>query len=238
MKISIEDKKFFANQLVKIRSQCDLSQADLCVKIDAYLRKRGEKREFRQATISNWERANNYPRKRYIDALCDIFDVDETYFINESKKENILKFEKIDVDNIERYASSPVYVYFQDEDIGMWGIVTSDGSYINMANETKIPVIRVKESIYSCPIPFSYGIDSNCKPLNATQLKKLEKFWVEGVGGSYEARQKVKGWYQYDKQRDEIYNGNYDYLSMDGIGKSWIAFKDCVDDFNNNPEKV
>lgn len=233
----LEKKRKTASIIKKLRIEKGYSQEDLVTKINDELKKTDDK-VFAQSSLSNWENAVYYPSPKYIVILSKIFDVDAAYIMgaqlyakkiyNQDNKEIANKgLKKIDINYIEKYSGQPVY-YMYTQEKGTWGLISNDAQKLVLPDETSIPITSVKNTLYTSPIPFMYGIDSDCKPLNSADIKRIGKVWVEGVGGSFEARQKIKGWYRYDKRRNYLYNGNYDSLEMDGIGKAWIAFEDCV----------
>ena len=198
---------------------------------------------FRVSTISTWENAHNLPRMSYIDATSSILDVDASYLLGlqDEKRVELAHGEKglieIKYDRLKDYSNQPVWCVSKCNEIteGFWGIVNSSNNTIVTSYQT-IPFGRINFDIYTFLSPYSYAIDSDFTVLPKESVRQSKRVWVQGVGGSFVSRQKIKGYYEYNSKVDCVLNSSGILLSMDTYGVNWVAFDKEV--IEPKPEKL
>ncbi len=224
-------RQIFAARVKQLRTEQNMTQTDLAYELTKINMSKND-RAVSISTVSNWEKAKAFPNSSNLKSVASILNTSVAYLLGEGENDqktsatNNSKYVNND-DEIKRHAGEPVYVITDDiRQIGKWGIVKDDGSAIFFSDGSITSLNKIKGSVKRCPIPFAYAPDSNAKMLSPKEVRKTDAtFWVEGIGGDYDARQRLKGWYSYDKTRDAAVDAAFHYLPMNTYGLSWCAFE-------------
>lgn len=226
-------KKIFSNRLIKLRADANINKTELAKKMEYEL----NLSTFRLATISDWEQQKTIPRKKYLYVLCDIFGVDAAYLLGlqdekraGNKLPNATGLHKIQKeDKLKHYDNQPVWCVPKANEItdGFWALVNASEQKLITSND----IIRFKDinfDVYRFLSPYSFAIDSNLEILEKKYIPKFKKLWVQGIGGSFVSRQKIKGFYTYDTKLECVINEAGVTLSLDTYGINWVAYSDEI----------
>ena len=233
-----ETKKVFSHRLVIARKEKDMTARELGEKIA----KKQKLSSFRVATISTWENAHNLPRMSYIEILSEILEVDTAFLLGLQDETHIelnnkKGLKEISYDKLKNYNNQPVWCVYKDDDMseGFWGIVNAKSNMI-VTSYQAIHFKKINFSVYSFLSPYSFAIDSNMEILTKNEVRDSKKVWVQGVGGSYMARQRLKGYYEYNDKVDCVINNSGMLLSLDTYGINWVAYNEEV--IEKEPQKL
>lgn len=234
-----ETKLIFSRRLVESRKIKGITAKELGERIA----KKMDMDSFRVSTISTWENAHNLPRMNYIEATSSILEVDASYLLGlqDEKRVKLAHGEngliEVKYNRLKEYSNQPVWCVSRGNEIteGFWGLVNTSNETIITSYQT-IPFGRVNFDIYSFLSPFSFAIDSDYRVLPKVTVRQSKRVWVQGVGGSFVSRQKIKGYYEYNSKVDCVLNNSGILLSLDTYGVNWVAFNKEV--IEPQPEKL
>ena len=187
---------------------------------------------FRIPTISAWVNGGSLPREHYIVSICRILKVDEAYLLGLQevprkldvvpRKERITRIEQ---ERLKLYDSEPLWCVPKGKPLtdGFYALVNANESCLVTSTDT-IPFKDIDFNVYRNLSPYSFAIDSNMKILTINDIQRRKNVWVQGVGGTYTTRERLKGVYAYDKKINGVVDKTGYTLSLETYGVNWVAY--------------
>lgn len=235
---SNDNKKVLSKQLLSLRIAAGISQKDLAVQIAQIM----NKPNFRLANISDWETGKRIPREKYLHALAKIYHIEPEYFIQDKLDDIPFTLKRMlpkkllitPNENLSFYDGEPIWCEYSElNKKPEWAIIDGNNRVLRFKDGNILPFSNIDFRIYHAPTPFLYGCTPYSVPLTVEEIKNMDNVWVEMIGGDYIDRQRVKGWYYYNKEINAVERKQKNRicraLPLTSYGETWCAYKNSVD---------
>ena len=235
-----ETKRTFKNRLSAELKKNELTQKDLSDRLGKMLGVEA----FRQATISVWVNGKALPRKKYLESMAEILNVDAEYLLglqDTSRKNVVIKNTngalELLISNLKYYDNQPVWCVYKNDDIsdGFWAMVDAGAKEL-VTTSTRISFSRIDFDVYEFLSPYTYAVESNLDILTKEEIRVSKKLWIQGVGGDFASRKKISGYYLYDDAIDGVVSDSGYTLSLNTYGVNWVAYQEQI--IEEEPRKL
>lgn len=233
-------REIFKNRLSAELKKNDMTQTELSDKLGKILGVEA----FRQATISVWVNGKALPRRKYLESMAEILNVDAEYLLglqDTSRRNVVIKNTngalELLIANLKYYDNQPVWCVYKNDDIsdGFWAMVDAGAKEL-VTTSTRISYSRIDFNVYEFLSPYTYAIESNLDVLTKEEIRYLKKLWVQGIGSNFAARKKISGYYLYDNAIDCVVSNSGHTLSLNTYGVNWVAYNEKIID--KEPKKL
>ena len=242
------DASIVPDRLALLRQKSGLSQTRLIEYLRERLIEEGSGKKVPQVNpsiVSAWETGKRNTPDKYVNFLCQLFDVTEAYMrglTNDPSEEtdhaNIhptyLSAMKIDVANLYQYHNKPVYVVFPNyEAESGWAILD----------------YRRRQFVFrGGPRPFNFDGLRSCEvyvsvpkfedtlhlhrqfPLSHKDIMKAERVYICMKSPDARVRNLYNGWYRHNETRSALINSIGFALPYEGIEISFSAYQQAIEE--------
>lgn len=226
-----ERSKAVGKSIKEYRIKRGYNQRQLADSFSVYVKR---EKPYNRTTISTWEKGC-LPREQILTELAEFLNAPYgafSYWENEQKSVHIADNGLKNEEEFARYDHEPVFVEFGRGN-AKWGIIDARKGVIIFSHDRMLPFSDLEGyDILRRPLPFSTPADAtfeNSTPMSLREIRLSEKVWVEPVGGTWQYRQDVKDWGQFDSISKTIRLRSGVVFSLDRYGKEFLCFAEpCV----------
>lgn len=228
-------KYIIPSRLSFLRKNINLSQQQLVDLITDY--SDGQYR-VSVAQISSWETGERSVPEKYIPIFCQIYNVNEDYFLGESDgskdEHNSICIESqesnkilINYEHIYMFDKRPVYVVFLDylHENG-WGIYDMKKNQIQFADYSyKIYAHNIENlAFYALQPGYIVSEPAKTKAMDIVSLLSRSWVWIEMGSPDVAIHKLYDGWYHHNEQMSALINESGLVLPYSGLNKSYKAY--------------
>lgn len=169
-----------------------------------------------QPTLSAWEGERKSPSIENLEHMADLYGVSTDFLLGRTEQDSLSATTPIPLEAMPVFHGKPVWSAKNG-----WLLVNGIDRVLLLPNGQTIPFADSME-LYTIPQQFAEPDLPSESPLSLSEIKRLEKIWLEPISPDSDMRNELRGWYHVKERFVQNEYGNRFYL--DTYGAKWLAF--------------